>query len=208
MKIVLDFDHTLFDTEKFKQALQDRLAMFGVTGDQFNSNYRIVKERSGYYNYREHLKLLAQAEELDENDLLLSFNEIVNSANEFLFPDTLDFLKALKLIPKSELYLLTFGQDEFQQAKVEASSIKLYFREVIDTIESKLLYFDQNNEMQSAIFLDNRGKTIDQIKTKYPNISAIWIKRENTPYDNEDCDRADYQANSLTAALQYIKKLI
>ncbi|MFA6272102.1 MAG: HAD family hydrolase [Patescibacteria group bacterium] len=208
MKIVLDFDHTLFDTEKFKQALQDRLAMFGVTGDQFNSNYRIVKERSGYYNYREHLRLLAQTEELDENDLLLNFNEIVNSANEFLFPDTVDFLNALKSIPKSELYLLTFGQDEFQQAKVEASGIKAYFREIIDTVESKLLYFDQNQDLQSAVFLDNRGKTIDQIKAKYSDIVAIWIKRENTPYDDEVCEKADYQATSLTIALQYINKLI
>jgi FMN phosphatase YigB (HAD superfamily) len=206
MKIVLDFDHTLFDTEKFKQALQDRMAMFGVTVDQFNYNYRIVKEQSGYYNYREHLRLLSQADELDENDLLLSFNEIISSANEFLFPDTLEFLEALKLMSDAELYLLTFGQDEFQQAKVEASGIKDFFREVADTIESKLLYFDQNKDLQNAVFIDNRGKTIDQIKSKYPKITAVWIKRENTPYDDEVCELADYQTASLTTALKYIKK--
>ncbi len=206
MKIVLDFDHTLFDTEEFKQALQDRLAMFGVTVDQFNSNYRIVKEQLGHYDHQEHLRLLAQEEELDENDLLLSFNEIIATANEFLFPDAVEFLEVLKSISKSELYLLTFGQDKFQQAKVEASGIKPYFKKVIDTIDSKLKFFDQNRELQKAIFVDNRGKTINQIKTKYPKIISIWIKRENTPYDDEKCEKMDFKATSLTEALQYIKK--
>ncbi|MBU1074752.1 HAD hydrolase-like protein [Patescibacteria group bacterium] len=206
MKIVLDFDHTLFDTEKFKQALQGRLAMFGVTVDQFNSNYRIVKEQLGHYDYQEHLRLLAQEEELDENDLLLNFNEIVNSANEFLFPDVLNFLESLKAISKSELYLLTFGQDKFQQAKVEASGIRPYFKEVVDTVDSKLIFFDQNKKLQKATFVDNRGKTIDQIKMKYPDVVAIWLKRENTPYDNENCKRMDFQVDSLTEVLQYINK--
>lgn len=206
MKIVLDFDHTLFDTEKFKQALQDRMAMFGVTVDQFNYNYRIVKEQAGYYNYREHLRLLSQAEELDENDLLLSFTEIINTASEYLFSDTLNFLDKLKAITGSELYLLTFGQDEFQQAKVEASGLKKYFKEIVDTVESKLLYFDQKAELHDAIFIDNRGKTIDQIKSKYPKVTAIWINRVNTPYDDEICQLADFHAPSLSQALEYIKK--
>jgi FMN phosphatase YigB (HAD superfamily) len=206
MKIVLDFDHTLFDTEEFKQALQDRLAMFGVTIDQFNSNYRIVKEQLGHYDYQEHLRLLAQEEELDENDLLLSFNEIIGTANEFLFADTIEFLESLKAISKTELYLLTFGQDKFQQAKVEASGIKPYFKEVVDTIDSKLKFFEKNKEFQKAIFIDNRGKTIDLIKTKYPSVVSIWIKRENTPYDDEGCKKMNFQVTSLTEALEHIKK--
>jgi FMN phosphatase YigB (HAD superfamily) len=188
----------------FKQALQDRLSLFGVTTNQFNSNYRIIKEQLGYYNYKEHLKLLAKDVKIDENDLLLNFNEVVSSANEFLYPDALNFLKKLKSIPDAELYLLTFGQDEFQQAKVEASGIKPYFAEVADTIESKLVFFDQNENLQSAIFLDNRGKTIDEIKTKYPKIITIWIKRTNTPYDDEGCERTDFQVDSLSEALKYI----
>ncbi|PIY95911.1 MAG: hypothetical protein COY66_05640 [Candidatus Kerfeldbacteria bacterium CG_4_10_14_0_8_um_filter_42_10] len=207
MKIILDFDHTLFNAQDFKQALRDRFALFGITAQQFDDTYFAIKQQLGYYNYHEHLKILAQNSRIDENDLILSFQEIVDSAKDFLYPDSLFFLKTIKNIPNISVYLLTFGQDELQQSKIEASWIKEYFNKIIDTKESKadLLKMDQDSNM---VVINDRGKEIDEIKQQLPNLKAIWLRRADSFYVNEVCRQKDYEASTLGEALSIIKTLV
>jgi len=208
MNIILDFDHTLFNAEEFKQALRDRLALFEISSGQFDDSYRAITEKVGYYNYQEHLKTLAQENNLDENDLLLSFQEIIDFTKEFLYPSTTVFLKNLKKFPANTLYLLTFGQNDFQQAKINASGIKEYFDEVYDIQKSKVEFFKANKDFISCILVDDRGKEIDQIKKKYPKVKAIWLKRKDSRYYKEKCQLKNYQAKNLNEVLNFIKTII
>lgn len=208
MNIILDFDHTLFNVGEFKQALWDRLALFEISLRQFNGTYRAIKDEFGYYNYHEHLKVLAQNKKLDENDLLLSFQEVIDSAREFLYPDTKSFLDNLKKMPKKNLFLLTFGQDEFQQAKIGASGIKEYFDQIFDIQESKVEFFKSNQKVSDGILVDDRGKEIDQIKKQFPAVKAIWLKRPNSLYQDEVCKTKDFQATTLKEVLNFIKILL
>lgn len=208
MDLILDFDHTLFNAEEFKQALRDRLALFEISSSQFDHTYQAIKHKFGYYNYPEHLKILASYKQLNEYDLILGFQEVIDTAKEFLYPDTTSFLNQLKNNPKLKIFLLTLGQDKFQQAKVSASGIKNYFNQVFDIQKSKLYFFENHKEFSHCIFVDDRGKKIDEIKKRFPQITAIWLKRPHAFYEKEKCELKNYQAETLAEVLEVIKTIV
>jgi hypothetical protein len=208
MNLILDFDHTLFDAEEFKQALRDRFSLFGISSDQFDTSYLSIKEELGFYNYQEHMKNLAQQNDLDENDLLTSFQEIIDTAKEFLYSDTISFLHAVKKIPNSSIYLFTFGQDRFQTAKIEASGIKDYFNEIVDTTDSKVDLIEIGEKASDTVLVNDRGSEIDEIKQKFPQARAVWLRRPYSLYFNETSQQKDYEATNLSEALSFIKNFI
>ncbi|PIS42514.1 MAG: hypothetical protein COT24_03020 [Candidatus Kerfeldbacteria bacterium CG08_land_8_20_14_0_20_40_16] len=208
MKIILDFDYTLFNAQDFKQALRDRFSLFGISSEQFDDSYFTIKQQLGYYNYNKHLKMLAQNNKINENDLILSFQEIVDSAREFLYPDSLFFLKTIKNIPDAFIYLLTFGQDKLQQSKIEASGIKKYFDKIIDTTNSKMDLLKIDRNVSDIVIINDRGKEIDEIKQQLPPVKAIWLRRPYSLYFNEGCRQKDFEASTLSEALSFIKTFI
>lgn len=136
MKVGIDFDRVLFDTESFKQHLEEQLPGFGET-------YEDARENS-LYNPEKHAEIL-------EVEVERIFEEIENAKN-FLYSDV-EILEEIQ----HELIIVSRGDREFQGLKIEESGILEY----VDGFEVVEEEDKQVREIKALV--DDREKEISQI---------------------------------------------
>lgn len=111
MRIGIDFDHVLFDTEKFKKHLFEEFP-------EFDSTYTEAQDERGVYSVSRH------AEVLDVPVTMLM--NAVDHASECVFEDV-ELLGEVD----AELVIVSRGDPEFQAEKIRQSGIL----EVIESFE-------------------------------------------------------------------------
>ena len=105
MKIGVDFDRVLFDTNSFKRHLEEKLPGFSET-------YEIARENN-LYNPDKHADILGvEVEQIFEE---------IESAKNFLYSD----VKALEDI-EHEIIIVSRGDQEFQGLKIQESGVLEY----------------------------------------------------------------------------------
>lgn len=106
MKIGLDFDHVLFDTDRLKRRLIDHF-------DAFNDTYDDAKDRQGSYRPGRHAELM----EVTRDD----FDRVVHDhAAACLYDD----VGQLRELDGHDRVIVTRGDPDFQSLKIRASGIE------------------------------------------------------------------------------------
>ncbi|MBC5792689.1 MAG: hypothetical protein H8Z69_01490 [Nanohaloarchaea archaeon] len=136
MRIGVDFDRVLFDTDAFKEELESRFSRFSET-------YSKARNHEGY-DFREHADILGVKPET-----LLS--ELENADN-FLFSDVkqLDKLDHEKVI-------VTRGDPKFQRKKLENSGALKYFSDFF-------IVQDRSKEIHDIdVLVDDTQEELDRV---------------------------------------------
>lgn len=179
--IVLDFDYTLFDAAKFRGDLGASLIKLGIDEKFFSETYKQVRYREGKesdYQPDKHLQILADKTDTDYLKLKDTYYQVIGEAKEYLYPDTLDFLKKMKQ-ENNKLILLTFGNPEFQKLKVQNSGIGKYFEEIYYTDGSKTSLAHKITDDPNVTFINDNPHEILELKSIYPQATFIQISRTN-----------------------------
>ncbi len=192
MIVVFDLDYTLLDTKKFKEGL---IEVLEISPEIFAETYKIFRNDSEtVYNFEKHIDYLVEQGELPikRKDIVKNnVEKFLEKIDEYLFPESVEVLKGLKK-KNAELVLLTFGNKEWQQKKVDRLKIKKYFDEIIltDTDKEKSLDFLKSKREKKYIINDN-AKECDLIKKVIPQSEIILV---NGPYsDNIEHDFEIYK---------------
>ena len=174
MKIYIDFDGTLFDSTKHYQEYINIFKKHNIDIESyFNKEYqkeknfdilskKIIKE----YNLNPSI--------YDELDKIYS--------EKLIFKDVIPFLEENH--NKYDLILLTLGNIEYQQKKINKTKISKYFKEIIITNKDKSKL---NIDYTNGIFIDNNPLELKKFynsKAKY----LIRIKRDTDKYSKIDLD--------------------
>ena len=162
--ILLDFDHTLFDTDRFFWVdLKSAFARFGVPEDAWEKSYEAIWP-SGY-SLVKHLDELARLGAIRGPDLrktmLAAFDAAFSDLRPYLFPDVPRFLKGARL-RGFELILLSFGDPAWQSYKVQACGIAPLFRKIVYTAGQQ-----------------GKGELAGELGSRYGELHAI----DNNPAD-------------------------
>lgn len=140
LRIGIDFDRVLFDTDRFKEELSEAI-------EGFQEGYEEAKE--GYtYSHVRHA-------EISDKDLE-RFDEILEKSEEFLFED-IDVLESLD----HEIVLITRGEPDHQIEKIKHSGIHKLVEETHiingppekkpkDFLDLDLLVDDQKYEIEEV----------------------------------------------------------
>lgn len=182
MTVILDLDYTLLDTTKFKEAMEESVAPFGVTKEQFRTTYAAtVAAIAGQYDYdfARHAKLLQEISGADEAELRRALEGALERLPAFLYEDSIAFLESLK-DSGAHVALLTFGNAGFQEEKVRRLGIEVYFDECIYTQTGKhtVEYSFPGNE-ESWVFINDNPKEIRSLMELFPKSTMLRVKREN-----------------------------
>jgi len=174
MKIYIDFDGTLFDSTKHYQEYKNIFKKYNIDIESY-SNKEYKKEK----NYDILTKKIIKEYNLNPS----IYKEIDKIYSEkLIFKDAITFLK--KYHNKYELILLTLGNIDYQQKKINKTNISKYFKDIIITNKDKSrLDIDYTN----GIFIDNNPLELKKFynsKAKY----LIRIKRETDKYSKIDLD--------------------
>lgn len=183
-KTFLDFDKTLFDCEKFEADIFAILQNFSVDWDDFVETYLRslhTQQKNKYdYNFEEHVDFLREKEYKIPDSVLLDLHALLK--NDYLYSDTLDFLKFIKQNTK-KLFLLSVGDYAFQREKINNSGIIDYFDELF-IIESDKHKFLQDNfsDLSQTLFINDNLQENSLVK-EYNNQVNVVTRFNNKKYN-------------------------
>lgn len=206
MKIVLDFDDTIFNTHALMRGLVKIFTKKGFSEDQFWGAYKECKEKSGDLDKVLLVDLLYKLKIFDKNKVNAEIDRIIERSYEFVYQDFFDFVLDFK---KKDLILLSFGTTDFQKIKIENSGILKYFCESIITSKNKADDIEEilKKHVESLIFMDDKASQIDEAKKRLPQIIAIKMEREKGGHILPKSELADYIVKNLSEAKKIINEL-
>ena len=195
--LVLDLDHTLFNTTIFVRDLQKRFARdFDISPDDFMKYRNEVKACCTVIDVDLFVEHLPNPDKEAMHAAILDTLE--KKGKEYLYTDVIPFLS--KAEKEYEIIILTHGDTELQHAKIASTGLDAHGRNIIslenksDALESCMDGYEEVN------FVDDKVMHIDDIKQTFPNVRTYLIVRpEDSPYASQasTCDCADVTIPSL-----------
>ena len=147
LRIGIDFDRTLFDTDGFKNELETRFPEFSTLYDD--------AVESGIYKPRKH------AEIMDVKPAEL-FKEMKN-CKKFVYRN----LEELERINNAghQLHLVTRGDAEIQRLKIKGAGVQRYF-DSIEVISKSIDELAKDSVIELDLLVDDRDEELDAVKIK------------------------------------------
>jgi len=211
MKIFFDFDDCLFDTKAFLNGLQDIFEVSGVPQELFRESYGEI--RNGFlvsglcYSIEAHIEKLRPRSSFDKNVLYKNMETYLTDTSKFLFPDVKNFFALMK---KSgyQMFILSFGNERFQSAKIAGTGITLYIEKSIitDTDKAAALQKEIDADDKNIWFFDDRVYFIENVKQAFPNVGTVCVRRKQGRYDEEPNKLCDFVVKDLNEAKNIVSE--
>lgn len=174
---IIDFDDTLFDTHRFKLERFLSVRNLGIDEAVWAETYKQARnDHSGLFTYsdRRHAQFLG-VRSFDEELVFKKLSEVSNRCEEFLFSDAIEFLDFLKTT-KQRLILLSLGDPNFQEFKVNGAKIHNFFDHVFfealdkKKVIEKIFKFEPANDVW---FINDKVSETRDIFEKYGDIRPV-----------------------------------
>ena len=181
MILLFDLDHVLLDIERFKK---DKSEIFGLTKEENErQGYELFKKHGVGYNPYKHIKFLKESGHIktDEEEKYITekFQEIVKNTDDYLFSGAEDTLAYLKN-KGYKMILMTFGDPQMQQPKIDSSCIKKYFEKIIceekDKTQNDFLKELANSNEEVLIINDRADQSLAMQKAIGENAKIFLVK--------------------------------
>jgi hypothetical protein len=137
LRIGLDFDHVLFDTEKFKKHLFDEI-------EGFDESYGEARDDRGVYSPSKHAELLGVSP--------AKLMDAVGYASRCLYPDVQDLERI-----EHELWIVSRGEKTFQAEKIRKSG-------VLEHVDGFTVVVDERKDEDTGIeaLVDDREEELER----------------------------------------------
>jgi len=178
---LLDFDHTLFDTDRFFWVdVQAAFARWAIDATLWEASYAEVWPTG--YSLDKHLDLLARKGGVADAavaDMRRILHESFGDLRAYLFPDVEPFLKRLQAA-QIPCFLVSFGDSAWQTAKVTRAGLAPFFRDIFFTgrVQSKAEVVESlAGRFTRLTVVDNDPRELDLITARRPEVETFWISR-------------------------------
>ena len=180
--LLLDFDHTLFDTDRFFWVdLKSAFARFGVPDDAWEKSYEAIWPLG--YSLVKHLDELERLGVIAGHDvrrtMLATLEAAFSDLRIYLFPDVPAFLEAARQ-RGFDLILLSFGDPAWQSYKVRASGLAPLFQKIVYTVKQSgkgELLDDLSSSYAELCAIDNNPADLDSMKVRHSKLQTHLICR-------------------------------
>ena len=212
MKIVLDFDDTVFNTHQTMVEFDKISEKAGFTADNFRTAYQGCKDKVGDFDAGiiadllcEDIKEPSSVLNLKKEKIEKEINSILSRASEFVYPDFFDFVNSFD---KKDLILISLGRTDFHAEKMKNSKVGSFFDKVIivpgdKTEYLRSIYEDHCREKNPSsagnkvFFVDDKADQIDKVKAALPQVVAIRMKRPYGGHTSVESKLADHVVTNL-----------
>ncbi|MFA6353590.1 MAG: hypothetical protein WCW93_01520 [Candidatus Paceibacterota bacterium] len=174
MKYIFDFDDVLFNTscnpKNFREHIYSSLEKAGVPHNL--SKEYVEKERWNKFSLK---KMLAHFS-VNEN----MYKEIMGKNKSFVKNELITWIKKLG---KSNCYVVSYGEAEYQIDKIERTGVSSLFSEIIVVSGSKKEAIEKictKHKEEKVVFIDDKAKHFEDLDfKKYPNLKTILYTGQN-----------------------------
>lgn len=209
MKIFLDFDDVVFNTQSFLEQLPGVYKNFGVSPDLFDATYReIKKEHVGKwlgYSFEAHIKKLQEYCSLDKEAVRKAMDDFLEDTKQFVFLDAREFLRWCQE-QGYQVSILSFGDLEFQTQKIRGTQLSGYITKILVTDQEKgeALLQEGISSQEPVWFFDDRVHFLGGAKKALPFIKTVLVLRPEGRYQDQKSAACDYSVTNLKEAEKII----
>lgn len=181
---VIDFDDTLFDTQRFKDERFTAMQALGVTAEEYwDTYYQARNDADGFFTYNDsrHADFLGEIG-YDQDQVLDALSSTTSRLKDFLPEDTFSFLDAVKEISNqtgAPMILLSLGDPMFQEIKTKGTGVHEYFDRtfMVDEKKHEILaeLFESFAENETWFINDKVRETIDLMHS-FPAMKPVLKK--------------------------------
>lgn len=165
IKLICDFDDTLSNTKKFKENMFLNIEKAGVSHSFAEQSYKEVRDLNTPFSLKVFLSLLFRQKGKEKviKDL---YEQILSSC-----PDLLNkkLINIVKTIGKTNCYIVTNGDKDFQLDKIERSKANRLFHSITVVPGSKKETIEKiciENSDSRIIFIDDKPKFFNDLDMK------------------------------------------
>lgn len=202
MNYYLDFDYTLFDTHAFREGLYEILEKNGFDKTYLALTPEMKESGQNLLNIKELFRSLSVSRNIPVENFLEPLEELYSKCDEFVYDDTVEFLNYLKS-KNNKLYVLTWGEKEFQKEKLKASKLYDYFDEII---YAEQLKYTLDLDYENGIFVDDSIRDLEGLYNQ--NAKQVFrIKRKNGKNSDKELNIKEIlEFDSLKELQEYLEK--
>jgi hypothetical protein len=213
MKIFIDFDDVIFNAKKFKEDLIRVFMKYGVTRHDFENSYytypKIAQEEGKYYYPKDQIRVLKKRNTIDGKKLGEDIDKMMKDLRPYVFPDVYDFISNFS---KKDLFLLTYGHEKFQLAKIRGAQVRPYFRKTMISKDNKINIIRQTmkeynfSPQELVVFIDDRPEQLERTEKVKKSIVTFRMCRPEGRYSNLICVDKDWEVKNFKEIAKIIKR--
>jgi len=213
MKIVLDFDDTIFNTHQMMADLVKISEKAGFTESEFWSAFKDNKEKAKDIDVKVIVEFLYKNSatkifSYKKEEIIEEMESVFSRLRDFVYPDFLDFVNCFA---KKDLIILSIGKTNFQEEKIKNSGVQKFFNETIIIPEDKVgkfksLLLEYGGE--KIFFIEDNSFQIDQVKKEFPQIITFKMERPQGKNVQTKSELTDYVVKDLEEVRKTIFALI
>ncbi len=207
MKIILDFDDTIFNTGAYVDEKINVFKQAGFTRDNYFVIYEKVLKEKGYFDADLIIDLFFKIKKFDKEKAKSEIESIINNTKVFVYKDFFDFVKSFN---KKDLTLVSVGTGENHKRKIENAGIVSFFDKVSIPEKYKsgeIELIVKKYPTEKIFFIDDKASQIDEVKKRLPQIIAIKMERPTGRYVLPKSKFADRIVKNLDEAKKIINEL-
>ncbi|MFH1366356.1 MAG: hypothetical protein ABIG99_03140, partial [Patescibacteria group bacterium] len=168
MKFIFDFDDVLFyNTKQLKEHMYICLEKVGVSRNIVEPYYTEARKKE--FSLKNLISSLVARENIKQINIKDICEEIMNECKNFV---NKELLEVIKKIGKENCFLISYGQEKFQQEKIKRTSVASLFSKIIIVQESKKEAVEKicaRYKDEEVIFIDDKAHHFKDLDfKKYP----------------------------------------
>lgn len=205
-KIIFDFDYTLFNSKKYQFALQEIFLKIGVSAGDYKETSEIAREEGLFFSLSKQITLLQDRyPKVPKAKFMAVWGKINKEMKEFLYKDSIDFLKKIK--KRHKIFIVSCGDVKTQNHKIKYSGVGKYFKNIfIERSENKNDAIKKIvKKGEKALFIDDNPFILLAAKKDLPNLIVVRINRGQGRYAS---DKNNYPVDFSIRNLKGLEKIL
>lgn len=183
--LLIDFDHTIFNTSQIKYEWADIMERCGVPKDIFWRTYPLARYGEGgrpVYNPKIHVELLKDYLKCPKEEAIQKIVEVNKRAREFLFLDAITFLNRM-LSLGVPMTLILHGEKDYQKEKVEGARVADFFKKVHYSDKNRLQIVEELQLPRDGkiYWISHNLSDMVKVKQNFSFINPIIKRRADIP---------------------------
>ena len=206
MKLIFDFDHTVYDMTAMHQSIVGAMKQLGIEEEEYQRCYHQVTNWKLFtvdaISQRLHRVCGAHPDEVTK-----AFHSVAQDAELYVYDDVIEHFKLFK-DRGHRLSLLSWGDKDWQHTKIQHSGLMEHCEDIITVHELKADYFQSHYpDHECLVLIDDKPAELKAVQDVKSDMKMIRLRRDNGKYSDIDTPMGIPEARSMAEVADLIKQM-
>ena len=206
MKIIFDFDHTIFNMTEMHKAIEEEIEKLGIDLENYRQAYSDITSRKAF-SIDSFANSLEKISGVSSSIIKEGFEKVVKESSLYLYEDVIENFEQLKE-GGHNISLLSWGDAAWQKKKIHHSGIAPYIKEVVTVSELKSKYVEKwEAHIECYVLINDKPAELKAIKECKPELKLIRMRRGNGKYSDTETPPGIPEVKDMRETIELIKTM-